>query len=322
MTGKIVFANHSADTDDLAREMAPDGFEMVFAPLGSPEMTAALGDADFLVGYVDRAVRVELYQSAPGLRLVQLLSAGYDRADIEAARRAGVPLANNGGANSVAVSEHAIMLMLAVSRSLIQQHTNVAAGRWHGNRAPRIHELRQRTLGIIGLGTIGKKTARLARAFGMHVIYYDIARLTEDEEDALGVRFRLLGELLREADIVSLHVPLNESTRHMIGAAELARMQPSAILVNTSRGSVVDEAALHAALAGGRLAGAGLDVFEQEPPPADNPLLALPNVVLTAHLAGPTWESNRTRLRNAFDNVQRVARGEPPLWVVPELAAR
>lgn len=322
MTGKIVFANHSADTDDLAREMAPDGFEMVFAPLGSSEMTAALAAADFLVGYVDRAVRAEMYQAAPGLRLVQLLSAGYDRADIEAARRAGVPLANNGGANSVAVSEHAIMLMLAVSRSLIQQHTNVAAGRWHGNRAPRIHELRQRTLGIIGLGTIGKKTARLARAFGMHVIYYDIARLTEDEEDALGVRFRLLGELLREADIVSLHVPLNESTRHMIGAVELARMQPAAILVNTSRGPVVDEAALHAALAGGRLAGAGLDVFEQEPPPADNPLLALPNVVLTAHLAGPTWESNRTRLRNAFDNVQRVARGEPPLWVVPELAAR
>jgi glyoxylate reductase/D-3-phosphoglycerate dehydrogenase len=182
-----------------------------------------------------------------------------------------------------------------------------------------VHELSGRTMGIVGLGTIGKKTARLALAFGMIVHYYDIDRLTEDQEQALGVKFRLLNEMLRTADIVSLHVPLNESTRHMIGAAELARMKPDAVLVNTARGPVVDEAALTEALAAGRLAGAGLDVFDREPPPPDNPLFRLDNVVLTAHLAGPTWESNRARLRNAFDNVQRMARGERPLWVVPEL---
>jgi len=118
---------------------------------------------------------------------------------------------------------------------------------------------------------------------------------------------------------VSLHTPLNPSTEGMIGADELALMKPSAILVNTARGPVVDEPALHAALSSGKIAGAGLDVFAQEPPEPDNPLLGLDNVVLTAHLAGPTWDSNRTRLRNAFDNVQRVARGEPPLWVIPEL---
>jgi phosphoglycerate dehydrogenase-like enzyme len=153
----------------------------------------------------------------------------------------------------------------------------------------------------------------------MRVQYYDIARLTEDAEDTLGVRFRLLREMLRTSDIVSLHVPLNTSTRHMIGGAELALVQPSAILINTSRGSVVDEIALQDALANKRLAGTGLDVFAEEPPPADHPLFKLDNVVLTAHLAGPTWESNTARLRNAFDNVQRVARGEPPLWVIPEL---
>jgi len=206
-----------------------------------------------------------------------------------------------------------------VSRQLIRLHSNVVAGRWRGNAMPRIHELRDRTLGIVGLGTIGKKTARLAAAFGMRVQYYDIARLTEDAEDTLGVRFRLLREMLRTSDIVSLHVPLNASTRHMIGGAELALVQPSAILINTSRGPVVDEIALQDALANKRLAGAGLDVFAEEPPPADHPLFKLDNVVLTAHLAGPTWESNTARLRNAFDNVQRVARGEPPLWVIPEL---
>ena len=169
-------------------------------------------------------------------------------------------------------------------------------------------------------GTIGKKVARLARAFGMRVQYYDIVRMTEDAEDALGVRFRLMGELLTIADIVTLHVPLNTTTHHMIGAHELASMKPEAIIVNTSRGPVIDEAALAHALADNKLFGAGLDVFDQEPPPPDNPLFALENVVLTSHFAGPTWDNQIARLRNAYDNVQRVARGEPPLWVVPELS--
>jgi glyoxylate reductase/D-3-phosphoglycerate dehydrogenase len=264
-------------------------------------------------------VSEQLYKAAPHLRLVQCLSAGYDQADLVAARRSKIPLCNNGGANSVAVSEHALLLMLAVSRRLIRQHANVTAGRWHGNAPLTVHEVRSKVLGIVGLGTIGKKVARLAQAFGMTVHYYDIARLKEDEEDALGVRFRLLPEILRHSDILSLHVPLNDSTHHLIGAGELALMKKSAIIVNTSRGPVIDEQAMTAALSAGDLFGAGLDVFDEEPTPADNPLLKLDNVVLTAHLAGPTFESNITRLRNGFDNVQRVARGEPALWVVPEL---
>jgi glyoxylate reductase/D-3-phosphoglycerate dehydrogenase len=154
----------------------------------------------------------------------------------------------------------------------------------------------------------------------MRVQYYDIARLPEHEEDGLGVRFRLFRELLRTSDIVTLHVPLNDSTRHMIGAEELALMKPEAIIVNTSRGPVIDEKALTKALADNKLFGAGLDVFDQEPPPPDNPLFKLKNVVLTSHYAGPTWDNHVARFRNAFDNVQRVHRGEKPLWVVPELA--
>jgi len=315
----IVVVTGGMVDEEVVREMAPDGFELLIARPGSPEWHPALAGAAYLVGFADMLVRDELYAIAPGLRLVQVLSAGYDRADLSAARRAGVPLANNGGANSVAVSEHALLLMLAVSRQLIRQHANVVAGRWRGNATPRLHELRGKVLGIIGMGTIGKKVARLAQAFGMIVHYYDIARLPEDQEDLLNVRFRLFRELLRGSDVVSLHVPLNERTRHMLGARELALLGPSAILINTSRGPVIDEPALHAALAAGAFAGAGLDVFDQEPPAADNPLFGLDNVVLTAHMAGPTQESNISRLRNAFDNVQRVERGEAPLWVVPEL---
>lgn len=319
MSPRIVFVTDFPDAADVAREMAPSGFELVIAPARSAEYKKAMADAEYLVGFVDGLVDDELFETGPKLKLIQLLSAGYDKADIAAAKRAGVPISNNGGANSVAVSEHALLLALAVSRQLVVQHKSVSAGRWRGNSTPRVHEVRNRTMGVVGLGTIGKKTARLALAFGMEVIYYDVARLTEDQEDALGVRFRLLRELLRESDIVSLHTPLNDSTRHLIGAEELALMKPSAVLVNTARGPVVDEKALYEVLSAGKIAGAGLDVFDQEPPEQDNPLFGLDNVILTAHLAGPTFESNIARVRNGFDNVQRVARGDAPLWVIPEL---
>ncbi len=319
MSPRIVFVTDFPDAADVAREMAPSGFDLAIVPARSAEYREVMSDAEYLVGFVDGLVDPELFTTGPKLKLIQLLSAGYDKADIPSARAAGVPICNNGGANSVAVSEHAILLALAVSRQLIHQHTNVTAGRWRGNSTPRVHELRNRTMGIVGLGTIGKKTARLALAFGMNVNYYDIARLTEDQEDALGVRFRLLRELMRTSDVISVHTPFNKSTHKMIGKDEFALMKPSAILINTARGPVIDEVALHEALSTGVIAGAGLDVFDQEPPEADNPLFSLDNVILTAHLAGPTFESNTGRVRNAFDNVQRVARGGAPLWVIPEL---
>ena len=319
MNPRIVFVADFPGAAEAAAELLPAGFDTVAPPAG-PERDDALRCAEYLVGFVDGLVDESLFRRAPKLRLIQLLSAGYDRADLSAARHAGVPVANNGGSNSVAVSEHALMLMLAASRQLVRLHANVAHGRWRGNELPRLAELHGKTLGVVGLGNIGRRTARLAAAFGMNIVYYDVARLAPNEEEALGVRFRLLGELLREADIVTLHVPLDDSTRRMIGTDELASMKPASILVNTSRGEVVDETALCDALANRAIAAAGLDVFEREPPNPENPLFALDNVTLTGHLAGPTVESHRARVRNAFDNVQRVARGEPPLWVVPELA--
>lgn len=318
---KIILADNPLNEIDIAKDMVPPNLDMVIAKHGSPEFKAALSDAVCLVGFGDGTMDDAFYKNAPKLKLVQLLSAGYDRCDIEAARRAGVTICNNGGANSTAVSEHAILLMLAVCRRITWQHENVAAGRWRGNNVDdvKLYELKGRTLGIVGLGTIGKKTARLAKAFGMDVQDHDTARLTEDQADALGVRFSLFDELLRTSDIVSLHVPLTPDTRHMMGAAQFKRMKPTAYLVNTCRGPVVDEPAMIEALTNGTIAGAGLDVFDQEPPPPNNPLFALKNVILTAHFAGPTYDNQFTRFRNAFDNCERVARGDKPLWVIPEL---
>lgn len=321
MAPRIVLVPPQEDAAKIAREMAPAGFETIVTRPDQSDMAAALDAAEYMICYPNVKMPDAFYKQAPKLKLVQLLSAGYDAVDLAAARRAGVPVSNNGGANAVSVAEHAIMLMLTTARRVVWQHANVANGRWRGNGpAPKMYEMYDKTLGIVGLGTIGKKVARLAKAFGMRVQYYDIVRLTEDQEDALGVKFRLLRELLRTSDFVSLHTPLNASTRHMIGAAELALMKPHAILVNTSRGPVIDEIALTKTLSEGKIFGAGLDVFDEEPPPAANPLLKLDNVVLTAHFAGPTWDNHVARFRNAFDNVGRVARGEKPFWVVPELS--
>jgi phosphoglycerate dehydrogenase-like enzyme len=318
---RIIIADNPLNEIGIAKELLPPSLDAVIARHGTPEFKAAIADAVCLVGFGDGTMDDAFYKSAPKLKLVQLLSAGYDRCDIEAARRAGVAICNNGGANSTAVSEHAILLMLAVSRRIVWQHTNVAAGRWRGNNVDdvKLYELKNHTLGIVGLGTIGKKTARLAKAFGMPVQYYDTTRLTEEQADDLGVRFALFEEVLRTSDVVSLHVPLSKETRHMMGAAQFKMMKPTAYLINTCRGPVVNESAMIEALSNGTIAGAGLDVFDQEPPPPNNPLFALQNVVLTAHFAGPTWDNQYTRFRNAFDNCQRVARGDKPLWVIPEL---
>jgi phosphoglycerate dehydrogenase-like enzyme len=317
----IVSPKFPAAMLDVARSLVPAGFEIVVVDAGTPEFTAALPDASYYVGFPRAELNTEFFKAAPGLKLVQLISAGYDRLDVAAAKRAGVPIANNGGSNSVAVAEHTLMLMLAVYRKLSWHHANVVTGKWRvGDFAShRLYELEGKTLGIVGLGTIGKKVARRAAAFGMRILYYDIARLAEDAEDALGVRFVLLPELLRTSDIVSLHVPLNDVTRNMISTRELAMIQPSGVLINTCRGPVVDETALHTALTSGRIAAAGLDVMVEEPPIANHPLFALENVTFTPHMAGPTWDNWFKAFRNAFDNVQRVARGERPLWVIPEL---
>ena len=319
---KILFApTQAAPVLDLAKPMVPPGFELVVANIGTPEFYKAAADAEYYLGLA-RQMGGEFFRSAPNLKLVQLLSAGYDHVDVEAARKAGVPVCNNGGANAIAVAEHTLLLTLAVLKRLVKFHNDVVAGQWRKTEPgeQRVHELAGRTVGIIGLGNIGKKVARRMAAFDADVQYYDIHRLTEDQEDALGVRFVLLPELLRTSDVVSLHVPLDDSTRKMISADQLALMQPTAILVNTCRGPVVDEDALHAALRDKRILAAGLDVMVEEPPKPNHPLFSLPNVTLTPHSAGPTWENWTARFRNGFDNIQRVAAGRAPKWVIPELA--
>jgi len=318
---KILTPPQAAPVMEIARELLPAGMELVVADPTKPEFYDAAADADYYLGSPRFGIGNEFFRAAPKLKLVQLTSAGYDRVDLEAARKAKVPVANNGGANSVAVSEHAVMLMLAVYKKLVYHHLNVVSGTWRAKDFAdvRTYELEGKRLGIIGLGNIGKKVARRVQGFDMDVRYYDVLRLTEDQEDALGVRFALFNELLRTSDIVTLHVPLNDVTRKMISTRELGMMKRTAILVNTCRGPVVDEDALYQTLTAGTIAGAGLDVMVEEPPKKNHPLFSLPNVTFSPHSAGPTWDNWTKAYRNGFDNIQRVESGRSPFWVVPEL---
>jgi phosphoglycerate dehydrogenase-like enzyme len=306
----------------LAQTMKPPAFQLHHLPpqASVEDIAAATRQADYLLGFV-RFLPDEAFRQASRLKLVQVLSAGYDRVNIAGARAVRVPVCSNGGANSVAVAEHAIMLMLAVYRKLVVYHQNVAAGRWHQGlpRVVDVYELEGKTVGLVGLGHIGQQVARRLKAFDATVVYYDIFRQSPEDEARLGVRYVPFDTLLETADIVSLHVPLNHDTRGLIDAQALARMRSKAILINTCRGEVVQEEALIDALSQGRILGAGLDTLSQEPPDPASPLFTLPNVTLTPHSAGPTVDSFRKRFQNGYANIQRVADGKPPLWVIPEM---
>ncbi len=322
---KIVFSQGiemPPDIQALAQSLKPEGFTLHHLPPGTSvdEIGAAIEDAEYLLGFL-RFIPDEAFANASRLKLIQVLSAGYDAVNIPGARAARIPICTNGGANSVAVAEHAIMLMLAVYRKLVTYHPNVAGGRWNQGipRTVDIYEMEGKTVGIVGLGNIGQQVAKRLKAFDCNIIYYDAFRRSPEEEARFDAEFVPLETLLETSDIVSLHVPLNDDTRGMIDAKALKRMKPKAILINTCRGPVVEETDLIEALRDGTILAAGLDTQAKEPADPANPLLDLPNVTLTPHSAGPTVDSFRKRFGNGYANISQVAAGGKPMWVIPEM---
>jgi D-3-phosphoglycerate dehydrogenase len=233
---------------------------------------------------VDRA----LIDAAPCLRAIARAGVGLDNVDVEAATRRGIAVMNTPGGNALAAAEHSFALLLSLARHVAAAHASLARGEWKRHEFVGT-ELAGKRLGIIGLGKIGSLVAVRARAFDMHVLCYD-PYLSDERARTLGVEKIELDLLLATADVVTLHVPLTESTREILSAARLARLKPTALVVNCARGGLIDEQALADALRGGRLAGAALDVFAQEPP-AGSPLVGLRNVVHTPHLGASTREA-------------------------------
>lgn len=280
----------------------------------------ALEDAQAVIV---RSVRLTatVIRGAKNLRVIAKHGAGYENIDVAAATACGVVVTSTAAANSQSVAEHALALLLAVARRIGQYTRDLALGKPQPKEAYQGIELQGKVLGIIGLGEAGLLLARIAAGgLGMRVLAYDPYRQAWPE----GIeRAQELGPLLSAADCISIHVPLTKETRHLIGPATLAQMKPTCILVNTSRGGVVDEAALANAIEQGLLAGVGLDVVVNEPIRADHPLAGLPHVVLTPHVAGITEEGMIRMARGSAEDVLRVLRGERPRQPVnPEVLMR
>jgi phosphoglycerate dehydrogenase-like enzyme len=300
---------------ELVVSPCPTSYELIALSGNASEddQIEAIEHADFLMIYRAKPSDAVLGHGSR-LKFIQLLAAGYDDMNVALMHRLGIPCANNGGANSWAVADQTVLLMLALYRRVWQIDQAVRQGRWNrGVDGQNTFELAGKTVGILGLGNIGRQVAQRVRAFDARVRYFNPVRLSEQEECDLGVTFATLDQLFTESDILTLHAPLTSETRQLVSRARLATMKRSAIIVNTSRGPVIDEAALIDALTTGALAGAGLDAFEQEPVAPNNPLLRLDNVVLSPHSAGTTSDTWRRRGAFAFENINRVLAGKPPL---------
>ena len=288
-------------------ELARDGFAIAPCPeADDARLAALLPEAEILLHVLKPATAAVIAQ-APRLRLIQKIGVGVNTIDLDAARARGIAVCNMPGTNTEAVAEATLLLMLAALRNLAGLDRACRAGQgWAlgSGLQERVGELHGRTVGLVGAGMVPRTLAPMLRAFGAELVYWSRGAHPE-----LGIRRRDLPELLAEADIVSLHLPLVTATERLIDTAAIARMRPGAILVNTARGGLVDEAALVAALRRGHLRAAGLDVFAQEPLAFDNPLLALDNVVLMPHVAWLTPETLDRSLDVAAENMRRLRDG-------------
>ncbi|HEX4682973.1 MAG TPA: phosphoglycerate dehydrogenase, partial [Gemmatimonadaceae bacterium] len=273
------------------------------------ELSRRIGDAECVVNIRAHAHFSEsVLEACPNLRLISVWGSGTDHVDLAACARRGITVANTPGVNAHAVAEHTMALMLAVMRRIPQLDARMRSGEWPRGMSA---QLEGKTLGLVGLGTIGSRVAELARAFGMKLLVTP-AGPDGGRSAALGARHASLDDVLRESDVISLHLRLNEETRGIIGRAQLALMKPTGYLVNTARGALVGRDALLDALTHERIAGAALDVYAEEPLPSDDALRSLPNVVLTPHNAGVTPEVIAEGLRRAVENVERFLETAEP----------
>jgi phosphoglycerate dehydrogenase-like enzyme len=304
----------------MFREQFPDCFDIVeFEKEGELQK---LIDIDYIVnrGY---AVNEDVLSHAPCLRLVQKWGAGYNKIDVQAAGAHSVSVAVCWGGNAGPVAELTVLLMLAVYRNLLPLSNKLKEGDWAKERyIPKSYMLNEKMIGLLGFGSIGQRVGKmLKKGFDAKIQYYDLKRLPEEKEIALDFGYADLNTLFRTSDIISVHVPLFESTKNIINREAFSKMKPSAVVINTSRGGVIDEEALYEALRDKVIAGAGLDTLAVEPIDPSNPLLELENVVITPHCGGNTADNDINMVKYCVENILRYDRDgfiEPPALVNKE----
>lgn len=299
--------NDLAVTKILANAM-PTDLELIRPDSATPS-SDDLDRADYALngsGSVDAIMMA----GAPHLKLIQRMGAGTDGIDLAAASKRGIRVANLPGTNSVAVAEHTMMLALAASRNVCALHSGLVNGVWEPNaQLTGMSELYGKTFGIIGFGHIGQEVARRAKAFAMDIVYFDVQRADPTVEAELDAHFVQLTDLVKSADVITLHVLLSAGTSLMIGEEQLTAMKPGTVLVNASRSGIVDETSLVAHLNSGHLGGAGIDVWSSEPADVHDPLLHARNVIATPHTGAQTYDTVNRCVREALRNIQQFGRG-------------
>lgn len=302
---------HQAGIDLLAEKAEV----MMAKSLDEDSLIEQVKDVDAIIIRANGAVTARLMDAAPKLKVIGRHGVGVEAIDLQAARERGIVVCNTPDANLESVAEQAVGFMIVLSKQILRADKALRQGRWNVRYEYIGQELYQRTLGLVGMGRIGARVAEICHfGFRMPVVYHDVVAYPELEQ-RLSAKKLALDDVLAQADYLSLHVPLLPSTKGMIGAEQLARMKKGAILINTSRGAVVDESALYEALQSGHLGGAGLDVFATEPTHTDNPLFQLENVVLTPHMAAHTDDALKAMSMVAED-VIRVLEGKEPIYRV------
>lgn len=311
---RIFYFSHAPENVyQIIREAVPPGFELVTLNEDSDsERETLIAECEVVIVAAKPMAR-RFVDAAPVLKLVHHQGVGYqDTLDVGALRERRIALALNPAGTTIGVAEHTILLALAVCKRLPFADSELRRGRWHINSLrPYSFELSGRTIGYVGMGRIAREAALRFKAFGTEGLYCDPhVNLTAEEEVRLGLKRTTFDRLIEDADVITLHAPSGKDTYHMIDEGALSRMKPETIIINTARGTLIDEKALLKALQEGTIAGAGLDVFEEEPFNPENPLGALPNVVLTPHISAGTRDALKAKMKALFRNVQRFFDGE------------
>ncbi|MEM2105180.1 MAG: glyoxylate reductase [Candidatus Bathyarchaeia archaeon] len=293
-----------------------------YAPPPKRVIIEKVRDVDGLVSLLSDKIDAEVFDAAPKLKIVSQMAVGFDNIDVQEATKRGIYVTNTPEVLTDTTADFAWALLMAVARRIVEADKYVRTGQWKVGWHPSMllgRDVHGATIGIVGAGRIGYAVAKRAKGFNMKILYYDVISRPEIEKE-LGAKRVDLDTLLKESDFVSIHVPLMKETYHLINAEKLRLMKKTAYLINNARGPVVDEKALYEALKEGRIAGAGLDVFEQEPTPVDNPLLKLDNVVVAPHISSASYETRSRMAEMVAENLVAFFEGKtPPNLVNPDV---
>lgn len=309
---KILLTNHyDGKPAEIIKSVVPDGFELeMLESVSQQELEDKVKNADYLLVSGRLRINRKVLENAVNTKMIQRTGVGLDAIDLDYIKKNNIPFYVNKGVNAQSVAEHTILLMLATLRNLVEINENTKNGIWKKQaQGVGTYELSGKTVGLIGMGAIGRKVAEMLKVFGAKALYNDVLQMKEEDEVRLGITYCTIKEIIEKSDIISLHCPLTTETKHIIDNRAVNKMKNGVILINTARGGLIDETALIDGIKSGKIAGVGIDVYEKEPV-ENNELLQLKKVITTPHIGGVTYDSFYQMMHDAMRNIEMFDKGQ------------